>query len=199
MAITQFRWSIRKIAYRSYASPIRILSLRLLLTSFCFGCGFLPEKGDTDGEQQQAQWLPSARLVVDTDPRLTIIRLRGEPLDSARGGHHVLLARFEFNPTPAIGDEYALTVGFDLGDMRTMKRGTVYTLGPPPARIPAYGIVMCLCRPLRPDSVRGSFTIVQRGIAQIIGRVDATLFFTAWDDSTKHATYRLRQRIDGLR
>jgi hypothetical protein len=47
--------------------------------------------------------------------------------------------------------------------------------------------------------VRGTFTISQRGIGQIVGRIDATLFFTAWDDTTRHATYRLRQRIDGMR
>jgi hypothetical protein len=171
-----------------------------LLLWTVFACGFFPERGDTEGEQQQAQWLTSARLVVDTDPRLTIIRLRSEPLDSTRGGHHLLLARFDFNPDlSSAGDEYSLSVALDLGNLRTLERGTAYALGPPPARIPAYGIVTCLCRPLEPDSMRGTFTIVQRGIAQIIGRVDATLFFTAWNDSTRHATYRLRQRIDGLR
>jgi hypothetical protein len=41
--------------------------------------------------------------------------------------------------------------------------------------------------------------MAQRGIAQIYGRIDATLFFTAWDDTSLHASYRLRQRIDGLR
>jgi hypothetical protein len=47
--------------------------------------------------------------------------------------------------------------------------------------------------------VRGTFTISSRGIAQIIARLDATLFFTAWDDTTRHVSYRLRQRIDGMR
>jgi hypothetical protein len=161
------------------------------------GCDILPQKGDTEGEQQQAQWLIAARLVVDTDPRFTLVRLHAVPLDSARGGHHVLLARFEFNPSPAEGDEYALGLALDLGDIRARQRGAVYALGP--RGIPAYGTVTCLCRPLKPDSVRGTFTISQRGIGQIIGRVDATLFFTAWDDPTRHATYRLRQRIDGMR
>ncbi len=41
--------------------------------------------------------------------------------------------------------------------------------------------------------------ISQRGMAQIVGRIDATLFFTAWNDTSLHASYRLRQRIDGLR
>jgi hypothetical protein len=167
-----------------------------LLTLFCFGCDILPQRGDTDGEQQQAQWLTSARLAVDTDPQLTIIRLRAEPLDSARGGHHLLLTRFEFNPSPTPGDEYALSVALDLGDVHALQRATPYQLG---TQIPAYATVTCLCRPLKADSVRGTFTMAQRGIAQIFGRIDATLFFTAWDDTSRHASYRLRQRIDGLR
>ena len=164
------------------------------------GCGFFPEKGDTEGDQQQAQWLTSARLVVDTDPTLTLIRLKSAPLDSAHGGHHLILARYDFNPDHTIlGDEYSLNIALDLGDIRTVKRGTPYPLGPPPARIPAYATVSCLCSPLRPDSVRGTFGIVQRGGASIIGRIDATLFFTEWNDSTQHAAYRLRQRLDAIR
>jgi hypothetical protein len=183
--------------YRFYASSIRSLSLRLFLTLSCYACDILPQKGDTIGEQQQAQWLTAARLVVDADPRMTLVRMRAEPLDSAHGGHHVLLTRFEFNPSSAEGDEYALNVALDLGDIRAVRRGTTYALGP--QGIPAYGTVTCLCRPLKPDSVRGTFMISQRGIGQIIGRIDATLFFTAWDDTSRHASYRLRQRIDGMR
>lgn len=179
---------------------MRSLSVRLLLTSCCVGCGFFPEKGDTEGDQQQAQWLTSARLVVDTDPTLTIIRLKGEPLDSARGGQHLILARYDFDPDrTSAGDEYSLRIALDLGNIRSLERGTAYALGPPPARIAAYATVSCLCNPLRPDSVRGTFTIVQHGFAQIVGRIDATLFFTQWNDRTKHATYRLRQRLDALR
>lgn len=182
-----------------WAKRTERLAIRFLLTWLCLGCGFFPEKGDTEGDQQQAQWLTSARLVVDTDPLVTLVRLKSEPLDSAHGGHHLLLARYDFNPDQTIlGDEYSLHIALDLGDIRTLERGTAYALGPP-GRIPAYATVSCLCSPLRPDSVRGTFTIEQRGIAQIIGRVDATLFFTEWSDSTKHASYRLRQRIDGLR
>lgn len=191
------RIAICEAAVVEMSFPGRFLSTLFILTTL--SCGYFPVRGDTEGDQQQAQWLTSARLVVDTDPHLTLIRLRSEPLDSTRGGHHLLLARLEFNPTQGLGDEYALSIGLDLGDIRALERGTAYALGPPPRRIPAYATVTCLCRPLRPDSVRGTFTIVQRGIAQIIGRIDATLFFTAWDDSTRHATYRLRQRIDGLR
>lgn len=137
--------------------------------------------------------------MVDTDPQLTIIRLEARPVDSTPGGHHLILARYDFNPDHTIlGDEYSLNVALDLGDIRAIKRGVVYPLGPP-GRITTYGTVSCLCSPLRPDSVRGTFGIVQRGNFQIIGRIDATLFFTEWNDSTKHATYRLRQRLDAIR
>jgi len=172
--------------------------LRLILTLSLLGCDILPHKGDTEGEQQQAQWLTAARLVVDTDPRFTLVRLGAAPLDSAHGGHHVLLARFDFNPDQGLGDEYALHLALDLGDIRARRYGTPYPLGEA-AGLPAYGTVTCLCRPLKPDSVRGTFTLSHRGVAQIYGRIDATLFFTAWDDSSRHATYRLRQRIDGIR
>ncbi|MGH7538965.1 MAG: hypothetical protein ACREMF_10035 [Gemmatimonadales bacterium] len=163
-----------------------------------FGCDIFPQPGDTDGIQQQARWLTHGRLVVDTDPNLTIVRLRAEALEAAAGRNDVLVLRFEFNPTPTHGDEYALGVALDLGDVRNLRRATAYALGPPPATIPAFATVTCLCRPQRPDSVRGTFTMTKRGIAQIIGRLDATLFFTAWDDPSRHTSYRLRQRIDGL-
>src|SRR2546426_680265 len=64
------------------------------------------------------------------------------------------------------------------------------------ARIPAYATVTCFCRPLRPDSVRGTFRVATRGLRQITGRVDATLYFTEWNDPARHVTYSLHQRID---
>ena len=85
--------------------------------------------------QQQAQWLPSGRLVVDTDPQLTIIRFRAAPLDSAHGGHHVLLTRFDFNPTPAAADEYAVNLALDLGNIPDLRRTTPYQLG---SQVPAF-------------------------------------------------------------
>jgi hypothetical protein len=59
--------------------------------------------------------------------------------------------------------------------------------------------VTCLCRPLKPDSVRGTFTLATRGLRQITGRVDATLYFTEWNDAARHVTYPLHQRIDLLK
>ena len=108
----------------------------------------------------------------------------------------MVLARFDFDPSDALGDEYALTVALDLGDARQRSAEHRYSLGD---SIPARATVTCLCRPLRPDSVRGTYTVQTRGARQIAGRIDATLYFTAWNDSTKHATYRLRQRIHGVR
>jgi len=169
--------------------------LTLLLIS---GCDVLPRPGDTRGDQQQAAWVSAGRLVVDTDPRLTVVRVQ---IDSAAvpGRHDVLLARFDFDPAAEAGDEYSLTIGLDFGDVRRIERGHLYVLGGRGAEVPAFATVACLCRPLRPDSVRGTYELIKRGMAQVTGRLDATLYFTAWDGSGKHATYRLRQRIEGVK
>jgi hypothetical protein len=47
--------------------------------------------------------------------------------------------------------------------------------------------------------VRGTYEMTKRGIAQITGRLDATLYFTAWDGSGARATYQLRQRIESVK
>src|SRR6266498_2960825 len=110
MGMHQSRDPDRGMWHRFHACSLRFHPLRFFLTLSCFDCDILPQKGDTEGVQQQAQWLPSARLVVDTDPQLTIIRFRAAPLDSAHGGHHVLLTRFDFNPSTAAGDEYVVNL-----------------------------------------------------------------------------------------
>jgi hypothetical protein len=120
-------------------------------------------------------------------------------LDTTRGGGDVALARFDFNPAVGEGDEYSLTLAMDLGSVRDLRQNVPYALGPPPARLPAYATVTCLCRPLKPDSVRGTFTLATRGLRQITGRVDATLYFTEWNDAARHVTYPLHQRIDLLK
>lgn len=165
---------------------------------FLAACELLPQKGDTQGEQRAARWEWSGRLVVDTDPALTIVRLR---IDTAGivARHDVILARFDFDPAYGEGDEYALTVGLDLGRAKELALNTPQPLGLPPAAVPAYATVTCLCRPLRPDSVRGTFTILQRGLRQITGRIDARFHFTAWDDSTYQVVYPLRQKFFGVK
>lgn len=157
-------------------------------------CDILPRPSDTQGEQHWGEWDQHGRIVVDTDPIYTLVRLRIDTNVVAR--HDVILARFDFDPSDAVGDEYSLTVVLDLGDARRLSENHPYSLGD---SIRAFGTVTCLCRPLRPDSVRGSYTVQTRGMRQIAGRIEATLYFTAWKDATRHATYALRQRIHGVR
>jgi len=157
-------------------------------------CDILPQRGDTEGVQHSGEWDQHGRIVVDTDPRYTLVRLRVDTTIPQR--HDVVLARFDFDPSDAWGDEYSLSVALDLGDARRLASNQPYSLGD---SIPAYATVACLCRPLRPDSVRGKYAVQTRGSRQLAGRIDATFYFTAWNDAKVHATYRLRQRIHGVR
>jgi len=160
------------------------------------GCDVLPRPGDTDGLQSDARWVHHARLTAVRDTDVTLVRLR---LDTGvAGGQDVLLTRFDFNPAPDYGDEYAIMLGIAIDSAAVRSKATL-RLGPRPPAFPAVGTVACLCRPLKPDSVVGTYTIAQRGMVQLTGRIDATLYFTAWDDSTKHATYRLRQVMYGVK
>ncbi len=158
-------------------------------------CELFPRPGDTQGLQASGRWDQYARLVVEPDPRYTLVRLRVDTTGVAER-HDVVRARFDFDPSDADGDEYSLTIGLDIGDARRLAANRAYPLG---LSIPAFATVDCLCRPLKPDSVRGTYTVQTRGARQIAGRIDAQLYFTAWDDSTTHATYQLRQRIHGVR
>ena len=157
-------------------------------------CDILPHPGDTQGVQQAGRWEQHGRIIVRPDPRYTLVRLEVDT--NVVGRHDVVLARFDFNPSEAEGDEYSLTIAVDLGDARRLAANHPYSLGD---SIPAFATVTCLCRPLRPDSVRGSYEVQTRGSRQLAGRIDATLYFTAWDNPRIHATYRLRQRIHGVR
>lgn len=157
------------------------------------GCDNISRPGDTLGLQSLGRWEWHGRLAVEPDPKLTLVRLT---IDTTRGGGDVGLARYDFNPSPAAGDEYEIMLGLDFGRVRDLRQDVPYALGAPPARIPAYATVTCFCPPLRPDSVRGTFRVATRGLRQITGRVDATLYFTEWNDPARHATYSLHQRID---
>jgi hypothetical protein len=167
-----------------------------LLPLFCLACDGVSRPDDTLGLQSSARWEWHGHLVVERDSTLTLVRMT---IDTAHGGHDVGLARYDFNPAVGEGDEYSLTLALDLENVRDLRQNIPYALGPPPARIPAYGTVTCLCRPLRPDSVRGTFTLATRGLRQITGRVDATLYFTEWNDAARHVAYPLHQRIDLLK
>lgn len=149
------------------------------------------------GEQRQAAWEWQARLVADTDAALTLVRL-GSDTTGVRERHDVLIARYDFDPvTTSAGDEYSLTLGLDLGNARTLPLRQPLPLGVP-AGVPAIATVNCLCAPLKPDSVRGALLVRQRGLRQLTMRIDATLYFTQWNDSTRHTTYRLRQSLFGV-
>lgn len=179
---TPFRWTV--------------FSLTLLsLTSFV-ACDPTSRPGDTLGLQAYGRWEWHGRIVAAPDSQLTLVRIG---IDTTRGGGDVVLARYDFNPAAGEGDEYALTLGLELGRARDLRLNTPYPIGPPPARIPAYATASCLCRPLRPDSVRGTFLLATRGLRQLSGRVDATLYFTEWNDPSRHGTYSLHQRLDAIK
>jgi hypothetical protein len=167
----------------------------ILAVGFCGeGCDILPRPGDTQGVQHSGRWEQHGRIVVDTDRIYTLVRFLVDTNVAAR--HDVIVARFDFDPSEAIGDEYSLTIALDLGDIRRLSENHPYPLGD---SIPAHATVTCLCRPLRPDSVRGTYMVQTRGLRQVAGRIDAILYFTEWSDSARHAQYRLRQRIHGVR
>ena len=185
---------------RLYVTIFRdAFSRRFCLTTLsllCLACDGVSRLDDTLGLQSRGRWEWHGRLVVEPDSALTLVRVA---IDTTHGGGDVALARFDFNPAVGEGDEYSITLALDLGRARDLRQNVPYALGPPPGRLPASATVTCLCRPLKPDSVRGTFTLATRGLRQITGRVDATLYFTEWNDSARHVTYPLHQRIDLLK
>jgi hypothetical protein len=131
---------------------------------------------------------------------MTLMRLRIDTADAAgRAGGDIALARFDFNPSPGVGDEYALTIGLDLGRVRDLRPGVAYPIGSPSTRIPAHATMACLCEPLREDSIRGTLILVTRGMRQLTGRLDATVYFTEWNNPVRHATFALHQRFDAIK
>lgn len=141
------------------------------------------------------RWDWQGRLKVETDDRYTVVRLKVDTTGVTER-HDILSARFEFDPGEGSGDEYSLSIALELGDARRLSANHPYPLG---SEIAAHATVACLCRPLRPDSVRGTYTMTTKGLRQLSGRIDATLYFTAWDDAKVHAEYRLQQRVYGVR
>lgn len=188
--------SVSRLRWTFLCNAVARRPCSTLLALLCIACDGVSRPDDTLGLQSSARWEWHGHLVVEPDSTLTLVRMT---IDTAHGGHDVGLARYDFNPAVGEGDEYSLTLALDLETVRDLRQNVPYALGPPPARIPAYGTVTCLCRPLRPDSVRGTFTLATRGLRQITGRVDATLYFTEWNDAARHLTYPLHQRIDLLK
>src|SRR6266699_402038 len=86
------------------ALPRRLCLMLLLL--FCLACDGVSRLDDTLGLQSSARWEWHGRLVVEPDSALTLVRMA---IDTARGGHDVGLARYDFNPAVGEGDEYSLT------------------------------------------------------------------------------------------
>ena len=177
---------------------VSLLTSFLLTSLLLSGCEGLDKPGDTLGEQLSARWEWRGRLVTEVDSTLTLVRLR---IDTAgvRERHDVMLTRFDFDPEAGAGDEYALTLGLDLGVARDLPLWEPLSLGPAPARIRAYGTVTRLGSPLKTDSVRGTFVLGRRGLRQLTGRVDARFYLTGWHDTTAHTTYELRQKIFGVK
>jgi len=154
--------------------------------------------GDTEGVQRAARWEWQGRLIVEDDSTLTLTRMRIDTTGVTER-HDVILTRFDFDPAVGPGDEYALTLGLDLGVARDLPINEPIPIGPAPAPIRAFGTVARLGTPLRPDSVRGAYLLEQRGLRTLSGRVHVTLYFTAWDDTTRQVTYELRQKIYGVK
>ncbi|HEX4574142.1 MAG TPA: hypothetical protein VH158_03365 [Gemmatimonadales bacterium] len=165
----------------------------LLTLLGCAACDPTSRPGDSLGRQTLARWEWHGRLVVQPDSQVTLVRMT---IDTTHGGGDVGLAHYDFTPASAEGGEYEIALGLDLSQLRALRQNVPYALGPPPATIPAFATVTCFCRPLKPDSVRGTFSLTTRGLRQIVGRIDATLYFTEWTGPARPVTYSLHQRID---
>ena len=166
------------------------MSVTLATLAACTGAS---RRGDTTGVQSYGRWEWHARLVHTEDSSLTLERLR---VDTTAAGSDVALVRYEFHPVAGLGAASAITLGMALGRVRALRPGVAYALG---TVIPAYATVTCLCPPLRSDSVRGTFLLVTRGMRQLTGRVDATVYLSEWNAPSRHVTYALHQRFDAVK
>lgn len=162
------------------------------------GCHGATRPPDTRGVQTYGRWEWHGRLRVEPDSHLTLTRMwidTGGP----GSGEDVVLVRYDFNPAPGVGDEYAIALGLRLGDVRALGTGVTYPIGAGGARIPAYATVACLCEPVKLDSARGVLRLATRGLRQLTGRIDVTLYFQGWNVPARHVVYSLHQRFDALK
>jgi len=162
------------------------------------GCESESRRHDTQGLQTLGRWEWHGRLVVQPDSHVTLMRMRIDTGGPGPTGDVVLL-RYDFNPAVGVGDEYTIVLGLDLGRARDLRTGVGYAIGPWPGRIPAYATITCVCEPLKLDSARGTVVLATRGLRQLSGRVDATFYFGAWNDPSRHSTYLLHQRFDAIK
>src|SRR5437773_12438671 len=95
-----------------YASPGRFSSTLLLSTFFLGACDATSRPGDTLGLQTSARRECHARLGVDRDPTLTLVRLR---IDTTHGGGDGGLGRYARNPSAAEVGESGLALVLDFG------------------------------------------------------------------------------------
>jgi hypothetical protein len=172
-------------------------ALLLAVTLVC-GCDTASRGHDTSGIQTLGRWEWHGRLVVQPDSHLTLERMR---IDTGGPGPNgdVVLVRYDFNPAAGVGDEYTIALGLELGRARDLRTGATYAIGPTPGRIPVQATITCLCEPLKLDSARGTVALATRGLRQLSGRLDATLYFVEWNDPVRHVTYFLHQRFDAIK
>ena len=157
----------------------------------CFGS----YRGDTEGFQRLGEWWTDARIVVEEDSIITLRRLVAAP-----GEHDVLIATLDFNPSQdLLGDEYSLSLAIDIGPAKALAVETQRALGGPDGLAAALGSRIGLGPILRPDSVRGEFRLLGQGMMHTIARIDASLYFSHWNDSTKVVVERMRRRLDFIR
>ena len=108
---------------RLYVTIFRdVFSRRLCLTTLallCLACDGVSRPDDTLGLQSAARWEWHGRLVVEGDSALTLVRMG---IDTTHGGGDVGLARYDFNPAVGEGDEYSLTLGLDLTNVRDLRQ-----------------------------------------------------------------------------
>ena len=157
----------------------------------CFGS----YRGDTEGFQRQGEWWTGARIATEVDSVLTLRRVAAAP-----GEHDVLVAALDFNPSQdVLGDEYSLSIAIDIGPPKSLPVETPRALGGPDGLAVALGSRIGLGPILRPDSVRGQFRLLGQGMMHTIARIDANLYFSDWDDSTKIVVERMRRRLDFVR
>lgn len=172
-------------------APCCVGALVAMLVTGCLGV----YPGDTEGEQRRAEWWTEARIAVEDDAELTVRRVGVAP-----GTHDVVVAAFDFNASNAVlGDEFSVSFAIDLGRPGALETDAVHPIGGPGGLEAALGSRIGLGPVLRADSLRGEFMISSRGMMHMYGRIQARLYYSAWDDSSDVVVETMRQRVDFVR